>query len=199
MLCVHREPVLLPFAIETVLAEVEFGNLPLMAVRPDGSPLYFPGDLAEPVTQQKLLSERLNFFGPSVAGYRLGTYRRLPEGWVAAPPEIWSDLYMWRKFLRLDGITAATRFTIQSLCLHDSLRRQMTAQQRREETARWMDVIRDPHRRATMVDRYWGGLVQAHLPLIGLAQAREKKLEGLRKKIADLEARPTVQDAASEP
>ena len=40
-----------------LLAEVEFGNLPLMAVRPDGSPLYFPGDLADPVTQQKLLSE----------------------------------------------------------------------------------------------------------------------------------------------
>jgi len=147
--------------LAALLAEVEFGNLLLMAMAPDGSPLYFPGDLANPDVRQRLLSEHWNFFGPSVAGYRLSTYRRMPEGWAPAPPDIWSDLHMWRKFLRLDGISVATRFTIQSLCLHNSLRRHLTLEQRRDETARWMSVIRDPAHRAAILDRYWGGFVQA--------------------------------------
>jgi glycosyltransferase involved in cell wall biosynthesis len=180
--------------LAALLVEIEFGHLPLMAMRPDGSPMYFPGDLADPLTRQRLLFERWNFFGPSVAGYRLATYRRLPEGWAPAPPETWSDLNMWRKFLRLDGITAATRFTIQSLCLHNSLRLRMTADERRAETARWMDVIRDPSRRAAMVDRYWGGLVQM---LGSQLAARQRELDAVR--IANRETDATARDPASGP
>ena len=128
-----------------------------MAMAPDGSPLYFRGDLADPDTRRKMLSKSWNFFGPTVAGYRLSTYRRMPEGWAPAPPGIWSDLHMWRKFLRLDGITVGTRSSIQSLCLHNSLRRHMTQEQRRDETARWIAIIRDPARRADLVDRYCAG------------------------------------------
>jgi succinoglycan biosynthesis protein ExoW len=182
-----------------LLAEVEFGNLPLMAIGPDGSPLHFPGDLADPVTRQKLLSERFNFFGPTVAGYRLSTYRRLPEGWAPAPPDIWPDLHMWRKFLRLDGITAATRFALQSLCLHNSLRLHMTMDERRAETERLMAIIRDPAQRAATVDRYWASYMQAQARFMDLLAAREQEMEALRAKIADLEATSATQDAASEP
>ena len=143
--------------LAALLAEVEFGNLTLMAMTPDGAPLNFRGDLADPDTRQRMLSQQWNFFGPTVAGYRLSTYRRLAEGWAPAPPGIWSDLYMWRKFLRLDGVTTGSRPSIQSLCLHNSLRRHMTPEQRHAETARWMDIIRDPTGRAAMVDRYRSG------------------------------------------
>ena len=180
-----------------LLADVEFGNLQLMAMRPDGTFFYLTGDLADPRTRQVLLSERSNFFGPTVAGYRLSTYRRLPEGWAPAPPEIWSDLHMWRKFLRLDGFTAATRFTIQSLCLHNSLRPNMTLAQRYDETARWMTVIRDPEQRAALAERYWGGLVQNCLPMMDLAETRGKELESLRAKVVELNTRLTTQQAVS--
>ena len=143
--------------LAALLAEVEFGNLMPMAMAPDGSPLYFRGDLADPDTRRKMLSKSWNFFGPTVAGYRLSTYRRMPEGWAPAPPGIWSDLHMWRKFLRLDGITVGTRSSIQSLCLHNSVRLHMTPEQRRDETARWIAIIRDPARRADLVDRYCAG------------------------------------------
>jgi hypothetical protein len=108
-----------------------------------------------------LLTEEWNFFGPSVAGYRLSTYRRMPEGWEPAPPGTWSDLHMWRKFLRLEGITVGTRSSIQSLCLHNSHRMHMTLEQRRDETIGWMNVISDPVRRAALVNRYWGGIAHA--------------------------------------
>jgi hypothetical protein len=129
--------------LAALLAEVEFGNLPLMGIAPDGSPVYFIGDLADPAMRQRMLNEEWNFFGPSVAGYRLSTYRECPRdgnrrGWAT-----WSDFYMWRKFLRLEGITVGTRVSIQSLCLHNSHRTHMTLEQRRDETIGWMNVISD--------------------------------------------------------
>ena len=123
--------------LAALLAEVEFGNLTLMAMTPDGAPLNFRGDLADPDTRQRMLSQQWNFFGPTVTGYRLSTYRRLAEGWAPAPPGIWSDLHMWRKFLRLDGVTTGSRPSIQSLCLHNSLRRHMTPEQRHADARRF--------------------------------------------------------------
>lgn len=35
-------------------------------------------------------------------------YRRLANGWVIPQPGIWADLTLWREFLRLPGIRAAT-------------------------------------------------------------------------------------------
>jgi succinoglycan biosynthesis protein ExoW len=154
--------------LAALLGEVEFGHLALMAVAPDGSPLYFRGNLADAATRRRMLSEQWNCFGPTVAGYRLSAYRRLPEGWASAPPEVWSDLHMWRKFLKLEGIAVGSRSTIQSLCLHNSLRRDMTAEQRLRETTRWMDVVSDPARRAALVRRYRNGralhMVAGRLP-----------------------------------
>ena len=62
------------------------------------------------------------------------------------PPGLWSDLNMWRKFLALDGITAATRFTVQALCLHNSVRKDMTLDQRRESLDVGQVVTRVQHR-----------------------------------------------------
>ena len=57
------------------------------------------------------------FFGPTVAGYRLSAYRRLAEKWSPAPPNLHSDLYMWRKFLSAENMKVGSRFTITSLVL----------------------------------------------------------------------------------
>jgi len=182
--------------LAALLAEVEFGNLLVMGMAPDGSPMYFPGDLGDPDIRQRLLSTRWNFFGPTVTGYRLSTYRRMPEGWAPAPPDIWSDLHMWRKFLSLDGITVGTRFTIQSLCLFNSKRSHMTLEQRREETERWMTVVRDPAQRAALVNRYWGSFMKTHLKLQRRVKARERELAALQSKLAEREAE-TAAPAAS--
>lgn len=175
--------------LAALLAEVEFGNLVLMGMGPDGVPVYFPGDLSDPDLRARLLSERWNFFGPTVAGYRLATYRRLPEGWAPAPPDVWTDLHMWRKFLRLDGITVDTRFTIQSLCLHNEHRGPVTLQQRREETVGWMNVIRDPAQRGALVDRYWGGFAKRHVPLHSRLTRTELELRARERDVVALHER----------
>lgn len=71
--------------------------------------------LSEPAIRHKMLSEPWNFFGPSEAGYRLQAYRALPVGWSPAPLDLWTDLFMWRKFLRHPGLTYASRWAVTSL------------------------------------------------------------------------------------
>ena len=177
--------------LAALLAEVEFGNLLLMGIAPDGAPKYFPGDLALPSVRKRLLTEQWNFFGPTVAGYRLSTYRRMPEGWAPAPPGIWSDLYMWRKFLRLDHVTVGTRFSIQSLCLHNAHRSHMTLEQRREETAHWMNIVSDASQREALVDWYWAGFAKFHVAVHTVdAEQRDQRLQ-----VADSDLRRLINEA----
>jgi hypothetical protein len=133
---------------------VEFGNLIYMGILQNDEPFFLVDDLSKPATRQKMLdAPPWNFFGPTVAGYRLSTYRRLPEGWAPAPADVYADLYMWRKFLRLEPISVGTRVALQSLCLENSNRLHMTLDERRTETARWFAIISEPVSLATFVAR----------------------------------------------
>ena len=123
--------------IALLLDEVEFGNTLHTAVSPDnqfGSEFL---DLGDPVVQARMRSELWNVFGPTVAGYRLSTYRRLCVGWSPAPPGIWTDLAMWRKFLDLPGIVAGSRFAVTSLHFKAALRPDWPLDRRRAEIARY--------------------------------------------------------------
>ena len=93
-----------------LLAKVDFGNVTHVYIH-NGAPAAYFGDLASKQTRVTMLrdSPRYNFFGLTAAGYRLDAYRQLPEGWAPAPLGIWTDLHMWRKFLRCSRITAPTQ------------------------------------------------------------------------------------------
>ncbi len=134
-----------------LLGEVEFGNLPQINVGADGSMQCICGDLARANVRRGMLSRRSNFFGPTEAGYHLAAYRRLPVGWSPAPPDIWSDLYMWRKFLAHPDITCGTRFAFTSLHVEAKPRRSLTNQQRAEENRRLLEQVRDRTRRDAIV------------------------------------------------
>ena len=71
--------------LEILLSNADFGNLLHVFVHPDGSVAILPSDIGLPELRQRMLAEKFNLFGPSVAGYRLEAYRRLPEGWSPAP------------------------------------------------------------------------------------------------------------------
>lgn len=86
---------------------------------------------------------RWNFFGPTVSGYRMETYNRLPVGWSPAPTELWSDLFMWRKFLSLEGLHAGTRFVSTSVHFPASIRTEWSLERRVQETTRYAELIRD--------------------------------------------------------
>ena len=96
-----------------LLDRVDFGNLLQADLSVNGAIHVHTGDLADPAVRRRMLDEAFNFFGPSAAGYRLSAYRRLSVGWSPAPPDLWTDLYMWRKFLVREDFTFGTAFAIR--------------------------------------------------------------------------------------
>src|SRR5262249_34083881 len=74
--------------------------------------------------------------------------------------DIWPDLHMWRKFLRLPGISAGTRMTIQSLAVQNVHRRAMTPEERARENQRWFERIADEAGRETIRTAAWTSLVR---------------------------------------
>lgn len=172
-----------------LLAEVDFGHTLHVETYPDGRVRPNVGNLAIGRTREQLLTQAVNLTGPTCAGYRLGAYRALPDGWTAAPAGTWSDLHMWRKFLRHPGLKFATRFTVTAICLPNSLRRGFGIEQRAEENRRYAACAADPAWRASYAA---AALAQAGEGLLRLqaagreaaarqASAQGAELENLRR------------------
>jgi glycosyltransferase involved in cell wall biosynthesis len=142
-----------------LLAKADFGNLLQVHVQPDGRIEILPGDIGFPGTRRRMLMEPFNLFGPSVAGYRLEAYRRLPKGWAPAPSGTWSDLHMWRKFLEVESFTFATRAAVTAAVFPASVRPHLTLEQRRDENRDYLERIRDPARRNEITEAAWHSLL----------------------------------------
>jgi len=164
-----------------LLDHAEFGNVLQVRVEGDGKMTCLAGDLGRADLRQAMLTQQVNVFGPTVARYRLETYRRLPLGWSPAPPDVWTDLYMWRKFLSLPGIVCATRFSFTALHLAASLRHQMSDHERAAENRRLLADIQDPLRRAAMIQEVLRNLVLRAQLHDERAQDRARRRAGQRK------------------
>jgi len=116
-----------------LLDKVDFGNLLQVELIPHGAIGVHVGDLADPEFRHRMCETRWNFFGPTCAGYRLSAYRRLPVGWSPAPPDVWTDLHMWRKFLRRQDLCFGTRFSVQGVKLSAGFRADMSLEAREAE------------------------------------------------------------------
>ncbi|MGO4622599.1 glycosyltransferase [Ensifer sp. 2YAB10] len=136
-----------------LLAWADFGNLLQTELLPDGSMYVHVDDLSDEVTRRRMCSEPWNFFGPSVAGYRLSAYRSLPVGWSPAPADLWTDLHMWRKFLQQDSLTFGTAFSVQCLKLSAHHRQSIQTGERALENAPIARLIADPHERLIYQER----------------------------------------------
>lgn len=138
--------------MERLLEEVDFGNVPQVEVTPGSDSLHLrPGTLSDAGIRQMMLTKRFNIFGPTVAGYRLDAYRSLPQRWSPAPPDVFSDLFMWRKFLAQSGLRFGTRIAVTSLKFTNGSRRGWSIEQRREEVAAWVERLSIPGERDLIV------------------------------------------------
>lgn len=106
--------------MEALLRNADFGNLLHVNVSSSGEPRCIFADLGDEQVRRHMLDTRFNIFGPTVAGYTLEAYKRLHGGWSPAPPYLYSDLHMWRKFLTTPGLKFATRFAVTSLHFPDA-------------------------------------------------------------------------------
>ncbi|MBC2779133.1 glycosyltransferase family 2 protein [Parasphingopyxis marina] len=126
-----------------LLANADFGNLIQVQVGTRGRFEALRDDLALPETRERMLTEKYNFFGPTTCGYRRSAYDRLEPGWSPAPEDIWTDLYMWRKFLRRDDIRMATRHQPGALCFPTPQRRAWPMAKRCAENREYLARLRD--------------------------------------------------------
>ena len=136
--------------LAALLDRVDFGATLMATIEPDGACRSLLADLGEPRTRNRMLNEQFNAAGLSTVGYRLAAYQRLPVGWSPAPLDVWTDLYMWRKFLVHPGITFGTRFTVSTVHLSAEPRRRWPLTQRAEEIRAYAARLLDPVGRETL-------------------------------------------------
>lgn len=137
--------------IERLLQSANFGNISMVWVQPNGEASVDRHDLSDPATRHRMLTENWNFFGPTSVGYRLSAYRSLPEGWSPAPPDIASDLFMWRKFLTQADLSVGTRLAVTSAHFATPYRADWTDEQREEEIRHWAQRLADVRFRRSFV------------------------------------------------
>jgi hypothetical protein len=183
--------------LEKLLQIADFGHLMHVWAKPDESIEMLPSDLAIPEFRQRMLDEKFNRFGFSVCGYRLDAYRRLPGGWAPGQKGSWSDLNMWRKFLRCDDLRFGTRMAVTALVLASGFRRHMSLDERAQECRKWLDRILDERERAKIVESAWRSIVNKELQvefepnkevLSREVQARDRRIVELQKEVEDRSA-----------
>lgn len=110
--------------LNSLLAEVDFGNLLHAELDPDGSVYLHPGDLNDPAARERMLASRWSGFAASCAGYRLDAYRRLPDADSedSAALDLTPDHALWGRFASTAGVLVGTRFAVQGVTLRAAYR-----------------------------------------------------------------------------
>ncbi len=186
--------------LAALLAHVDFGNLPQTDLTTEGHAEIIAEDLGHPTVRRTMLEEKWNMVGPTFVGYRLSAYRQLPEGWSPAPPDIWTDLFMWRKFLAMPGGRFATRFSVQGAKLHSGTRQAWTLAERAAETADFANRMRDPLARSRFQIKALEQLAVGQRRLNGALSAHETQLvvarAALQRELDEMHAAKEVAEVA---
>ena len=136
-----------PHHLETMsrlLEEADFAHTRLVFLTPTLTIGGYVGDLNDAETRAAMLNQPFNFFGPTVAGHRLDAYRRLPQGWAPAPPDVWTDLHMWRKWLAADGMRLHSSSRVTSIHLPRSARHGIDPALLALEPRTWYEAFKAP-------------------------------------------------------
>lgn len=161
------DDLLLPNHLETMLDLLEGRDFvcPLpITIRADGCPQYLPVDLADPAwVAWQTNSRRGNRVSLTGVTHTLESYRRLPFGWRATPAGQATDHYMWRQYLALDSIRAATAHRSTTVKFAGRPRRDVPAAARAEELRSWWDRIHAPG-----FNDEWDAAVQVAIRSAGL-------------------------------
>jgi GalNAc5-diNAcBac-PP-undecaprenol beta-1,3-glucosyltransferase len=108
--------------------------------------------IADPAIRQRMVEEKFNIFGPTVVGHRLDAYKRLPQRWSAAAPDLWTDLTMWRKWIAAENVRFRSSLAVTTLHFPRSQRQDMTRENALNEVRFWAELARDARFRAALRD-----------------------------------------------
>ena len=176
----------------TLLADSDFAHTLPTLVGTDGHLVPLVCDLAREGFAERMNGGH-NWIPLSAAAHTLAAYRRLPVGWETTPEGIWTDLYMWQKFLRLPGVRLASGTTPTVLCFPSPARRDRSSVERATELDGWAKRIADPDERSVLVEQIRAEVVRNHARLEEWLLAH---VDGAIATSAELERVTTERDAA---
>jgi len=151
----------LPTHVETMLgllADHDFAHPFPVFVGADGALMARPTDLSDERCVRWHLHPRRNTISLTGAAHTMDLYRRLPAGWRPAPPDRWSDHFMWEQIFSLPGVRLATSPDATTIKPPADMRVGMSAAARRDELARWWARMHEPGFTA-----WWDGVVEVAL------------------------------------
>lgn len=116
-----------------LLERCDFGHMVQIEAHDRDDFVVYPGSFDEPGCWRKVRDGEMGFFGLTVGGHRMNAYRELPVGWSPAPPDMATDQFMWRKFLRQPGLRFGSGIAATAIHIASPLRAGWTADERTAE------------------------------------------------------------------
>jgi glycosyltransferase involved in cell wall biosynthesis len=136
----------LPDHVETMdalLSDSDFAHTLPVRVDGDGRVCAAPCDLSIEAYRRLHMGGR-NRIPLATAGHTLDAYRQLSSGWQPAPPEVYSDLFMWQRFISSPWCRMASGKRATVLHFPSVQRADWPIDRRCSELDRWLARIRDP-------------------------------------------------------
>jgi glycosyltransferase involved in cell wall biosynthesis len=163
-----------------LLSDADFAHSFPVYVLPDGALRYHPGDLSRPEFLALIRSGE-NFISLTGSAHTRTAYERLPYGWRPAPPDTFTDLYMWQQFCALPGFRGATGSRLSAIHFPDPDWRMVDSSLRRAELEKWLALSVRPDADAVLHQQQQRAILLAaqdfRLAAVHLSEALESRRE----------------------
>lgn len=131
-----------------LLSQADYGHTLGVHVLPDSSLRAYACDLSQPGYRHMMQTTNDNRMPFSTFGHTMAAYRALPEGWATTPAGEWTDLTMFRKFMRNDTLRGRSGTWPTAVTFPTPPRQGWPVQRRLEELATWESRLSDDASRA---------------------------------------------------
>lgn len=120
-----------------LLGQADYAHSLGVHVLPDQTLRAYACDLSQRGYRHMMQVTNDNRMPFSTFGHTRAAYERLPEGWATTPAGQWTDLHMFRKFIRDDGLVGRSGTAPTALTFPSPPRAGWTADERIAELQRW--------------------------------------------------------------
>jgi GalNAc5-diNAcBac-PP-undecaprenol beta-1,3-glucosyltransferase len=131
-----------------LLSHADYGHTLGVHVLPDSSLRAYACDLSQPGYRHMMQTTNDNRMPFSTFGHTMDAYRALPQGWATTPAGEWTDLTMFRKFMRQDTLRGQSGTWPTAVTFPTPLRMDWSTEQRLAELETWQTRLSDEVSRA---------------------------------------------------
>lgn len=131
-----------------LLSQADYGHTLGVHVLPDSNLRAYACDLSQAGYRHMMQTTNDNRMPFSTFGHTMAAYRALPEGWATTPEGEWTDLTMFRKFMRHDALRGRSGTWPTAVTFPTPPRAGWPLEQRLAELATWETLLGDDASRA---------------------------------------------------